>query len=314
MRALVTGGAGFIGSHLVERLVREGNEVRVLDNFSTGCRENLAEVASRIELIEGDICDYGITREAMSGMEVVFHEAALCSVARSVADPQKTNTVNIGGTLTVLLAAKDEGVRRLVFASSSSVYGNNPALPKRETQTPAPASPYAVTKLTGELYCRTFYQLFGLETFALRYFNVFGPRQVQDSPYAAVIPKFISALIHGETPVINGDGHQSRDFSYVDNVVEANMLAMKANAGFGEAFNVACGKRTRVVQVALQLASFLGVAIKPVHGEPRPGDVRHSLADITKAGELLGYRPCTDFPVGLEYTVAWYRHHNGHLA
>ncbi len=314
MKVLVTGGAGFIGSHLVERLVREGIEVRVLDNFSTGRRENLAAVASRVELVEGDICDYQLIREAMRAVEVVFHQAALCSVERSVEDPQKTNAVNISGTLNVLLAARDEKVRRVVYASSSSVYGNAPALPKQEAQTPTPASPYAVTKLAGELYCCTFYQLFGLETFALRYFNVFGPRQVQNSPYAAVIPRFIGALMQGEPPVIYGDGRQSRDFSYVDNVVEANLLAMKAKVGFGEAFNVACGQRTTVVQVANQLTMLLGVEVKPVHREPRPGDVRHSLADIAKAEALLGYRPGIDLSAGLVRTVDWYRNNNGHVS
>ena len=314
MKVLVTGGAGFIGSNLVERLIREGMTVRVLDNFSTGRQENLETVASRIELIEGDICDFGVIREAMRGVEVVFHEAALCSVARSVENPQKTNTVNIDGTLNVLVAARDEKIRRVVYASSSSVYGNNPTLPKQETQTPAPASPYAVTKLAGELYCRTFYQLFGLETIALRYFNVFGPRQVRDSPYAAVMPKFIHALMRGEPPIIFGDGNQSRDFSYIDNVVEANILAMKAKTGFGEAFNIACGQRTTVTQVANQLTQLLGVKVQPIHRESRPGDVRHSLADIAKAEKLLGYRPCTDFPVGLGYTVEWYRNHNGHVS
>ena len=240
--------------------------MRVLDNFSTGRRENLAAVASRIELVEGDICDYQVTSvKRCRACEVVFHEAALCSVARSVENPQNTNTVNIDGTLNVLLAARDERVKRVVYASSSSVYGDNPALPKQETQTPAPASPYAVTKLAGELYCRTFYQLFGLETFALRYFNVFGPRQVQDSPYAAVIPKFISALIKGEPPVIEGDGQQSRDFSYIDNVVEANLLAMKAKAGFGEAFNVACGQRTTVTAAGGSSDTVAGSAVQPVH-------------------------------------------------
>ncbi|MBI2857835.1 MAG: SDR family oxidoreductase [Chloroflexi bacterium] len=307
MKALVTGGAGFIGSHLVERLVREGMEVRVLDNFSTGNRENLAAIASQIELIEGDICDDEATRQAMRGVEVVFHEAALCSVARSVENPQKSNDMNVGGTLNVLVAARDEGVRRLVYASSSSVYGNIPALPKKEAQAPAPASPYAVTKLAGELYCRVFYQIFGLETFALRYFNVFGPRQVQDSAYAAVIPRFTSALLRGEPPVIFGDGEQSRDFSYVDNVVEANLLAVKAKAGFGEAFNVACGRHTTVSDVAAQIACLMGMSVKPVHREPRPGDVRHSLADINKAASVLGYQPRIEFSAGLERTVRWYQ-------
>jgi nucleoside-diphosphate-sugar epimerase len=249
MKVLVTGGAGFIGSHIVERLVKDKHEVRVLDNFSTGHRENLAAVAAQIELVKGDIRDFPTVCQAVHGCDVVFHEAALCSVVRSVEKPRDTNAVNIDGTLNVLLAARDEGVKRVVCASSSAIYGDTAALPNKENQTMAPASPYAVTKLTGELYCRNFYQLFGLETFSLRYFNVFGPRQEPDSAYAAVIPRFLSALLKGESPVIEDDGKQSRDFSYVDNVVEANLAAMKAPSGFGEAFNIACRQRTTVLQM-----------------------------------------------------------------
>ena len=311
MKVLVTGGAGFIGSHLVERLLREGLEVRVFDNFSTGRQENLAEVANQVEIIKGDICDYSAVHKALRGVELVFHQAALCSVERSVKEPQVTNDVNIGGTVNLLLAAREEGVRRVVYASSSSVYGDTPELPKQETQTPTPASPYAVTKLTGELYCSIFYQLFGLETFSLRYFNVFGPRQVADSPYATVIPKFISALLRGEPPIVNGDGQQSRDFSYIDNVVEANLLAMKAYSGFGEVFNIACGQRTTVVQLAGYLMELVGETIQPIYDKPRPGDVRHSLADITKAETLLGYRPTKDLLAGLEHTLEWYNNHGG---
>jgi UDP-glucose 4-epimerase len=314
VKVLVTGGAGFIGSHLVERLLREGFEVRVLDNFSTGRPENLAVVASRIELVEGDICDHRVVREAMRAVEVVFHEAALCSVARSVEEPQTTNAVNIGGTLNVLLAARDERVRRMVYASSSSVYGDTQVLPKREAMTPEPASPYAVTKYTGELYCRTFYQVFGLETFSLRYFNVFGPRQDPDSLYAAVIPRFISALLRGEPPVIYGDGQQSRDFSYVDNVVEANLLAMRANAGFGDAFNIACGQQLTVAALADRLMRLCEVAIEPIYSQPRLGDVCHSLADISKAKAVLGYRPHIDLLGGLQRTVEWYRNHIGEVS
>jgi UDP-glucose 4-epimerase len=309
MKLLVTGGAGFIGSHIVERLVKEGFEVRVLDNFSTGHRENLAAIAAQIELVEGDIRDFPAVCQAVRSCDVIFHEAALCSVARSVEKPQDTNAVNIDGTLNVLLAARDEGVKRVVCASSSSVYGDTPALPKKETQTPAPASPYAVTKLTGEHYCRTFFQLFGMETFSLRYFNVFGPRQDPNSQYSAVIPRFISALLKGKPPVIEGDGQQSRDFSYIDNVVEANLLAMKAQAGFGDAFNVACGRSMTVLQLADHLTQLLGVAIQPVHVQPRPGDVRHSLADISKAESILSYRPRVDSITGLKYTVEWYHNH-----
>jgi len=309
MKALVTGGAGFIGSHLVERLMGEGVDVRVLDNFSVGSRENLEAVASHIELVEGDVRDYKLMCESMRGIEVVFHQAALCSVAQSVEDPKNTNAVNIGGTLNVLLAARDEGVRRVVYASSCSVYGDTTALTKQETQIPAPASPYAVTKLAGELYCRNFYQLFGLQTFSLRYFNVFGPRQVQDSSYTGVIPRFINTMLRGESPVICGDGKQSRDFVYIDNVVEANLLAMKAKAGFGETYNIACGQRTTVLQLVGYLSALLKVAIQPVYRQPQPGDVRHSKADISKAKAVLGYRPNTDLLVGLERTIELCQNH-----
>jgi UDP-glucose 4-epimerase len=307
MKILVTGGAGFIGSHLTERLVREGHDVRVLDNFSTGRKDNLADIASSIELTRGDIRDFQAVRGAVRGIEIVFHDAALCSVARSVDDPQTTNAVNIDGTLNVLSAARDEKVRRVICASSSSVYGNNPALPKQENQTPAPASPYAVTKYNGELYCRVFHQIFGLETISLRYFNVFGPRQVPDSQYSAVIPKFITAILRGEPPVIFGDGGQSRDFSYVANVVEANLMAMKATKGFGEAFNVACGERTNLLQLVDYLIKMSGSPVQPVHRDNRAGDVRHSLADLAKAESLLGYHPIVPFLTGLERTFEWYR-------
>jgi nucleoside-diphosphate-sugar epimerase len=311
MKVLVTGGAGFIGSHITERLVKEAYEVRVLDNFSTGHRKNIAAISSQIELIEGDIRDFSTVCQAVRGCDVIFHEAALCSVERSVENPRDSNAVNIDGTLNVLLAARDGGVRRVVFASSSSVYGGNPALPKQETQAPAPASPYAVTKLTDELYCQTFHQLFGLETFSLRYFNVFGPRQDPNSQYAAVIPRFVEALLKGKPPVIEGDGQQSRDFSYIDNVVAANLLAMKASAGFGDAYNIACGQKTTVLQLAENLMQLLGVSIQPVHIRPRPGDVRHSLADISKAESILSYQPLIDSMTGLKYTVDWYRNHQG---
>jgi nucleoside-diphosphate-sugar epimerase len=306
MKVLVTGGAGFIGSHLVERLVKENCEVRVLDNFSTGRRENLAAIASQIELVEGDIRDFPVVDQAVRDCEVVFHEAALCSVTRSVEKPQDTNAVNIDGTLNVLVAAHDKGVKRIVFASSSSVYGNSEIQPNKTKPALAPASPYAVTKLTGELYCNNFFQLFGLETFSLRYFNVFGPRQDPNSQYAAVIPKFISALLKGEPPTIEGDGLQTRDFSYVDNVVDANMAAMKARTGFGEAFDIACGQSTTVLQLADYLEELLEVTIKPVYAPPRPGDVRHSLADISKAKALLSYQPGIDVKSGLKFTVEWY--------
>jgi nucleoside-diphosphate-sugar epimerase len=309
MKILVTGGAGFIGSHIVERLVKDGHGVRVFDNFSTGRRENLAAVAGRIEFFEGDIRDFPAVCQAVRSCDVVFHEAALCSVTRSVQKPQDTNAVNIDGTLNVLVAARDKGAKRLVFASSSSVYGNSETHTNKTRPTLAPASPYAVTKLAGELYCNNFFKLFGLETFALRYFNVFGPRQDPNSQYAAVIPKFISALLKGEPPAIEGDGLQTRDFSYVDNVVDANLAAMKAQAGFGEAFDIACGQSTTVLQLADYLEELLEVAIKPVYVPPRPGDVRHSLADISRAKDLLSYQPSIDVKSGLRSTVDWYHHH-----
>lgn len=309
VKVLVTGGAGFIGSHIVERLLLEGYEVRILDNFSTGSLKNLAAVASHIEIVEGDIRDFPIVCQAVRSCHVIFHEAALCSVARSVEKPRDTNAVNIDGTLNVLLAARDEGTKRVVCASSSSVYGDTPTLPKKETQTPAPASPYAVTKLTGELYCRNFFQLYGLETFSLRYFNVFGPRQDLNSQYAAVIPRFISALLERKPPIIEGDGQQSRDFSYIDNVVEANLLAMKVQAGFGDVFNIACGQSISVLQLADHLAQLLRVSVKPVHVQPRPGDVRHSLADISKAKSILSYRSLVDSVTGFKQTVDWYQSH-----
>ncbi len=307
MKALVTGGAGFIGSHLVERLVQEGIEVRVLDNFSTGRPENLAAVVSRIELVEGDICDYRVVYEAMRSVEVVFHQAALCSVARSVEEPQNTNTVNIGGTLNVLLAARDEKVRRVVYASSSSVYGDTRALPKQEAQTPTPASPYAVTKLAGELYCRTFYQLFGLETFSLRYFNVFGPRQVPDSPYAAVIPRFISALLRGEPPVIYGDGKQTRDFVFVEDVARANLLAATGKRASGEVINVGTGKPIPVNDATTLLNKYLGTELQPeYHPNPITGYVYKHQADTTKAAKLIGFRAKVPFAKGLKLLIKCY--------
>lgn len=311
MRVLVTGGAGFIGSHLVERLLQEGHSVRVLDNLVTGRREYLAAVLSNVQFIEGSICNGAVVRRAMKGIDVVFHQAALRSVPYSIDHPQATNTTNIGGTINVLLAARDFGVNRVVYASSSSVYGNSPELPKREDMMPDPVSPYAVSKLAAEVYCRMFYQLYGLKTISLRYFNVFGPRQDPESPYAAVVPQFMKALLNGNPPQIHGDGQQSRDFTHVDNVVQANLLAMRADAGFGEAFNIAYGDRVTIEDMARCLAQSLGVAIEPVYTAPRAGDVRHTLADLSKARSLLGYAPSVDFATGLRETVAWYKSGTG---
>lgn len=305
MRVLVTGGAGFIGSHLAERLVKDGHLVRVLDDLSAGRLTQLEHVRADIDFIEGDIRDGGVLREAVEGVEVVFHQAARTSVPRSVKDPLGTNDVNVAGTLNLLVAARDAGVRRFVFASSSSVYGASQVLPQREDQKLAPMSPYAVSKLTGELYCQVFHRLYGLETFSLRYFNVFGPRQGWESQYAAVIPKFIRALMRGESPVIFGDGTQSRDFTYVDNVVEANVLAMKAARGAGEAFNIACGAQATVTALAGAAAWLMGSHSEPVYSPARSGDILHSLADISKAREYLGYAPRVGFLEGLARTVVW---------
>ncbi|HEY68191.1 MAG TPA: SDR family oxidoreductase [Thermoflexia bacterium] len=306
---LVTGGAGFIGSHIVEELVRRRERVRVLDNFSTGRRENLAPFLEHVELVEGDLRDLSTVRRVAEGVDYILHQAALPSVPRSIADPLTSNDSNVTGTLHLLIAARDAGVKRVVYASSSSVYGDNPTLPKREDMSPAPKSPYAVSKLAGEYYCRVFAQAYGLETVCLRYFNVFGPRQDPASQYAAVIPKFITALLRDEPPTIYGDGHQSRDFTYVSNVVRANLLAATAPDVSGRVFNVACGERYTVLDLVAVLTEILGTHITPVHTAPRPGDVRHSLADITAAREALGYRVEVNFHEGLRRTVAWYREH-----
>jgi nucleoside-diphosphate-sugar epimerase len=305
---LVTGGAGFIGSNIVHQLVARGKAVRVLDNFSTGQRENLAGVADRIELIEGDLRDPDSCRGAVDGVDYVLHQGAIPSVQRSVDDPFTTNDANITGTLNLLIAARDAGVRRVVYASSSSVYGDSPTLPKHETMTPRPKSPYAVSKLTAEYYCQAFTEVYGLETVSLRYFNVFGPRQDPTSHYAAVIPIFITALLQGQPVTVHGDGLQSRDFTYVSNNVEANLLAATAPDVSGGVFNIACGKRYTLLELLDVLANIIEVKVEKVHTEPRPGDVRHSLASISQAEAQLGYQMSVDFEEGLLRTVAWYRH------
>jgi UDP-glucose 4-epimerase len=291
MRVLVTGGAGFIGSHLADALLRRGATVRVVDNFATGRRENIELLGDDVELVEGDLRSYERAHHAVRGCEVVFHQAALGSVPRSVQDPLTSNAANVDGTLNVLLAARDAGVRRVVFASSSSIYGRNPGLPKSEEMRPLPLSPYAVSKLASESYCLSFAAVFQLETVALRYFNVFGPRQDPSSQYAAVIPKFIVALREGTQPVIFGDGHQSRDFTYVDNVVEANLLAAESVSAVGEAINIAAGQRYTLNDLVRELRDILGVAVEPAYEPARPGDVQHSHAAIGKARKLLGYEP-----------------------
>lgn len=300
---LVTGGAGFIGSHIVDALVAQGHRVRVLDNFSTGHRANLAHLASRIELVEGDISDRSVVRSAMREVEVVFHQAALASVPRSVAEPLATHEACVTGTVTVLDEARRAGVRRVVYAGSSSAYGDSPWAAKRESDPTQPLSPYAAAKLAGEEYCRAFFHSYGLETVCLRYFNVFGPRQDPNGPYAAVIPRFIARLTAGEPPVIYGDGKQSRDFTFVRNVVLGNLAAAAAPGVGGRLFNVASGRSFSLLSLAQTLNAILGKSLTPVFEPARIGDVRDSLADISSAREQLGYHPEVDFHEGLRLTV-----------
>jgi len=304
---LVTGGAGFIGSHLAERLVRDGHRVRVLDDFSSGKESNIESFRSQVDVMRGDIRNATIVNAATRGVDIVFHEAALGSVPRSVADPLTTHEVNMTGTLNVLLAARDAGVKRVVYASSSSVYGETPVLPKKEGMTPQPLSPYALSKLVGEHYASVFKHVYGFEVAALRYFNIFGPRQDPESQYAAVIPRFITALLEGKPPVVYGDGLQSRDFTYVDNVVEANLLASEAMGAAGKAFNVACGGRYTLLDLLAKLTEILGSEIEPVHEAPRAGDVKDSQASIEAAERALGYRVKVGFDEGLRRTAAWYQ-------
>ncbi len=306
MRYLVTGGAGFIGSHIVDRLVADGQEVRVLDNFFTGKMEHIEHNLSKIELVKGDIVDLDTVVSAVEGVDYVLHQAALRSVPVSVAAPLPYCDVNIKGTMNLLVASRDAGVKRMVVASSSSVYGNSPELPKEETMYTVPVSPYAVTKLAGEHFCRTFTSLYGIETVSLRYFNVFGPRQDPKSQYATVIPLFITALREGRQPVIFGDGLQSRDFTYVENVVDANLRACTApSEAAGEAFNIACGARYTLADIVTWLNELLGTDIPPILSDDRAGDVKHTLANIDKAKRLLGYEPSVSFREGLALIVRW---------
>ncbi len=306
-RYLVTGGAGFIGSHLVEALLESGIQVRVLDNLSTGRRANIEHELDRIEFIEGDVRHRETVRQAMQDVDYVLHQAALPSVQRSIEDPLTTNDVNVTGTLNVILAAREAQVTRVVMASSSSIYGDTPILPKREAMPTQPRSPYAVSKLAAERYCLSFFEVYGLPTVALRYFNVFGPRQDPTSQYSGVMPKFITALIRGEAPTIYGDGTQSRDFTYVANVVRANLLACEHDEAIGKVMNVACGARYTLLDLYAELAKIIDTDIKPVFGPPRPGDVKHSLASIEVARQALGYEPIVGWEEGLQRTVEWYK-------
>ncbi len=311
MTYLITGGAGFIGSNLASALLAAGRTVRVFDNFLTGKRENLAGLAEKhgpsFELIEGDLRDLGACRRAVEGSEFVLHQGALPSVPRSVADPVLTSEINVGGTVNLLVAARDAGVRRVVFAASSSAYGDTPELPKRESMTPNPKSPYAAQKLAGEHFMRIFFEVYGLETVALRYFNVFGPRQDPASTYAAVIPRFITSVLSGEAPTIYGDGGQTRDFTFVDNVVGANLAACEApKAACGKVFNIACGERISLLDILEIVYGLAGKRVKPRFEAARPGDVRDSLADISRAKELLGYDPKVGFAHGLARTFAFF--------
>tara|TARA_B100000902_G_scaffold399660_1_gene471653 strand:- start:92 stop:1033 length:942 start_codon:yes stop_codon:yes gene_type:complete len=304
---LVTGGAGFIGSHLVEAILERGDCVRILDNFSTGKRETVELFGGPVEVIEGDIRSFQIVREAVQDVDCVFHQGALPSVPRSLKDPITTNEVNVGGTLNVLEAARDAGVSRVVFASSSSVYGPGRELPKREEMLPQPISPYAVSKLAGERYCHVFTKTFGVETVALRYFNVFGPRQDPQSAYAAFIPKFVQGILNGSPLVIDGDGSQSRDFTYIRNVVQANILAAHVEGIAGQVFNIACGVNLSVNDVVDHIRNATKLNGNVSYGEVRAGDVSHSLADIDLAKELMGYRPEITAQEGLNEVVSWFR-------
>jgi UDP-N-acetylglucosamine/UDP-N-acetyl-alpha-D-glucosaminouronate 4-epimerase len=310
-KMVVTGGAGFIGSNLSEHLVNQGYSVSVIDNLSTGRMQNLSgwseKAGKKFRFLHLDINKTDRLRKAFRGASYVFHLAAIPSVARSIADPAATQSANINGTLSVLIAARDAGVKRVIAASSSSIYGDDPNLPKREDHTGRPLSPYALSKSVTENYCRLYYQLFGLETVCLRYFNVFGPRQDPKSEYAAVIPRFCTRLLAGMPPIVYGDGEQSRDFTYVTNVVQANWKAATSPGVAGEAFNIGCGAQTSLNRLIETLKAILGSAVQPVYEETRKGDVRHSVADISKASRMLGYSPAVSLEAGLERVLEWYR-------
>jgi nucleoside-diphosphate-sugar epimerase len=308
-RYLITGGAGFIGANLAHALVARGESVRILDDFSSGRIENLRGIENRIEILRGDLCDPAVVTQAVQGTEVILHQAALNSNPRSIKEPRATNAVNVGGTLLLLEAARAARVRRVVYASSSSVYGDTPGLPKTEDMPLSPKAPYGVSKLAAEYYCRVFTQVYGLQTVSLRYFNVFGPRQHPDSEYAAVIPRFLRRMLAGKQPVVFGDGEQSRDFTAVENVVVANLVASEATRGIGETFNIACGQTSTLNQLVTWLNQLLDTDLPPLYEAPRSVDIRHSYASIRKAEATLGYRPNLGVEEGLRRTVNWFKQH-----
>lgn len=306
--ALVTGGAGFIGSHIASALAGAGARLRVIDDLSTGYRENLEEIKGDVDFVQGSLADEASLRKALVDVELVFHEAAIPSVPRSIENPRQTHVASVESTFSLLLAARENKVRRMVYAASSSAYGDQPTLPKVETMLPEPLSPYAVAKLVGEQYCQVFTRVYGLETVSLRYFNVFGPRQDPSSQYSGVISRFISALLSGERPVIYGDGEQSRDFTYIDNVVDANLKAAESAKAVGKVINVANGERISLNQLLAELKTLTGKSdVVADYQAPRTGDVKHSLADITRARELLGFEPRVDLATGLQLTMDWWK-------
>lgn len=307
MKYLVTGGAGFIGSHIVTALVERGDDVRVFDNLSTGKADNLAHLGNRVELVKGDLLDAKQVDQAVAGVDVVFHQAAMASVPRSLAEPTASHAACATGTLHVLDAARRGGVKRVVYAGSSSAYGNQPFIAKRESDLPSPLSPYAAAKLAGEAYCQAFAASYGLETAVIRYFNVFGPRQDPNGEYSAVIPKFVVSMLAGKRPTVFGDGGQSRDFTYVENVVRGNLAAAAAPQASGRIFNVACGRQYSLVELIESINRVLGTKIEPIFAAARVGDVRDSLADITAARETLAYEPTIDFDEGLRRSIEYYK-------
>jgi len=308
MQFLVTGGAGFIGSHIVERLVKEGGKVIVIDNLSTGKTENVEKVIDKIRFIEGDIRDYELLLSITEGVDYIFHEAAMTSVVKSIEDPKTCNEINITGTLNILNASLKNNVKKVIFASSSAVYGDSPILPKREDMTLEPTSPYAISKYTGELYLKFFWEVKRLPCVSLRYFNVYGPRQDPNSPYSAVIPKFISALLSGQSPIIYGDGKQTRDFVFVEDVVEANLKAVEKEGVEGKVYNIGTGKKTSVTQLFQIIKNLIGIELNPIYKEERPGEIKDSFADISMAEEELSFKPKFSLVSGLEKTIEWYKY------